>query len=336
MSSNAAFKGTLTNLVDHPATKAWYELGLDRIEPEAIVALKEHDKSAVYRLEGVGPAGGCIIGKRCKRATATVERVIYEEILPCLPIPALHYYGFIEESEEEFCWLFLEDAHGDEFSPCLEVHRTLAARWVATMHISAADIVDPEWLPDRGPAYYLRQLQLTSNIFRQSFNNPRLNRDQITVLKAILARYEFLESRWGQISSLSDSVPRTLVHGDFVAKNMFVCNSKTGPTLLPFDWENAGYGVIFVDLAQSPPSTIEFSANPDIGAYWAVVRNYWPDIKIRDLERLANFGTLLRLLEAINWIAERLSLEWIEKPVSIIDVYECWLAEVIQTLGLGK
>jgi hypothetical protein len=336
MSRDAAFEGTLTNLVDHPAAKAWYELGSDLIEPEAIVALKEHDKSAVYRLEGVGPAGGCIIGKRCKRGAAMVERVIYEEILPYLPIPALHYYGFIEESEGEFCWLFLEDAHGDEFSPCLEAHRTLAARWVATMHISAADIVDPEWLPDRGPAYYLRQLQLTSNIFRQNFNNPRLNRDQITVLRTILSRYEFLESRWGEINSLSDSVPRTLVHGDFVAKNMFIRKDKTGSALLAFDWENAGYGVIFVDLAQSPPASTQFSANPDIGAYWAVVRNYWPDIKTHDLERLANFGTLLRLLEAINWITERLSLEWIDKPVSTIAVYECWLAELIQTLGLGK
>jgi hypothetical protein len=117
---------------------------------------------------------------------------------------------------------------------------------------------------------------------------------------------------------------------------MFIRKDKTGSALLAFDWENAGYGVIFVDLAQSPPASTQFSANPDIGAYWAVVRNYWPDIKTHDLERLANFGTLLRLLEAINWITERLSLEWIDKPVSTIAVYECWLAELIQTLGLGK
>ncbi|HKZ78299.1 MAG TPA: aminoglycoside phosphotransferase family protein [Pyrinomonadaceae bacterium] len=336
MSREVTSEVILTDLREHPAIKAWHELGSSRVEPEAIVILKEHDKSAIYRLEGVGTAGSSIIGKRCKRTTATVERAIYEEILPYLPMPTLHYYGYIEEPEGEFCWLFLEDAYGDEFSPCIEEHRTLAARWLATMHTSAADKVGTVRLPDRGPAYYLRQLRSASDTIIQGLNNSKLNLDDLTTLRSVLSQFELLESHWGEVNRLSHSIPRTLVHGDFVAKNMVVRSNKAGMALLPFDWENAGYGVMITDLAQSPPLSTRFSANPDIATYWAVVRNYWPDVEIHALKRLANFGTLLRLIDAINWIAQSLAYEWVQEPMSKIEVYESRLAEVIRAVGLGE
>lgn len=335
MPKNNSVKIILTNLLDHQAIKAWNELGLDHIEPEMIVILKEHNKSAIYRLVDIGPVSRSIIGKRCQRPTAMVERAIYEEILPYLPMPTLNYYGFVEEPEGQFCWLFLEDAYGNEFSPCIEAHRTLAARWLATMHTSAADIVGTVRLPDRGPAYYLSQLQSASNTILQNLDNPSLNSDHIVTLRAVLSQYKLLESRWGEVDRLSHCIPRTLVHGDFVAKNMFIRSTKAGIALLPFDWENAGYGLVITDLVQSPASSTRFSANPDIATYWTGVRNCWPDLNIHDLQRLANFGTLFRLLDAINWIAEELSGEWVQRPMSTIEVYQASLVKVIQAIGLG-
>src|SRR2546430_5585275 len=45
------------------------------------------------------------------------SRMIYEEVLPRLPVPALDCHGFWEEPAGKFSWLFLEDAIGECYSP---------------------------------------------------------------------------------------------------------------------------------------------------------------------------------------------------------------------------
>ncbi|PYJ99271.1 MAG: hypothetical protein DME23_09995, partial [Verrucomicrobia bacterium] len=105
-------------LVEHRAVRAWSQLQPDRVEPTRIEILKlKRTKSAVYRLHGIGPDGGAVIAKRCRVATAEVERMIYQECLPRVAAPVLRCYGFLKESEEDFCWLFLEDAVGELYSP---------------------------------------------------------------------------------------------------------------------------------------------------------------------------------------------------------------------------
>src|SRR5207247_1784844 len=110
--------------IEHPAVHAWSRLGPKQIEPEAIERLKLKNKSAVYRLRGVGPDGSSVIAKRCLTATAQIERVIYEECLPCLPVTSLRSYGLLEDpANRAFSWLFLEDASGQEYSQHDAGHR---------------------------------------------------------------------------------------------------------------------------------------------------------------------------------------------------------------------
>ena len=49
------------DMQEHPAVRAWAELDPRQVIPKRLVALKEHrkmsSKSAVYRLDGVGPGG---------------------------------------------------------------------------------------------------------------------------------------------------------------------------------------------------------------------------------------------------------------------------------------
>src|SRR5437762_9981418 len=67
------------DLAEHRAVKAWSRLEPERIEPDTIVVLRlTKEKSAVYRMTGVGPNGGAIVAKRCRTTTASVERIIYE------------------------------------------------------------------------------------------------------------------------------------------------------------------------------------------------------------------------------------------------------------------
>ena len=53
-----------------------------------------------------------MIAQRACMAKARIERTIYEEILPHLPVTSPRYYGFRAE-DPDFAWLFLEDI-GDE------------------------------------------------------------------------------------------------------------------------------------------------------------------------------------------------------------------------------
>src|SRR5882724_1426694 len=81
------------DLRQHRAVKAWEGITARQVAPERIEILKLKNKSAVYRLVGVGLDGSSVIAKRCRRATAGIERRIYEEFLPRLPLPRLEYYA---------------------------------------------------------------------------------------------------------------------------------------------------------------------------------------------------------------------------------------------------
>src|SRR3990170_1030078 len=94
MPKHAAVEIIRSNLLEHPAVKAWSELLPERIEPESVEILRERKGSAIYRLEGVGLAGSVVIAKRCRQADAVIEQTIYEEVLRHLPISVIHYYGF--------------------------------------------------------------------------------------------------------------------------------------------------------------------------------------------------------------------------------------------------
>jgi hypothetical protein len=122
------------NLREHRAVQFWSRLQPERVEPERIEILKRKRKTIVYRLVGVGPGGSAVIAKKCLAGTGEVERIIYQELLPRLPHPALRCYGFVPEPEGEFSWLFLEDAGVQMYSPADAEHRALAGRWLATVH----------------------------------------------------------------------------------------------------------------------------------------------------------------------------------------------------------
>ena len=120
-------------LEEHPAIKSWRVLQPRQIELQGIEILQEKKKSGVYRIAGVGIEGAAVIAKQCWYQTALIERTMYEAVLPHLPLPRLHYYGSVQ-SDAEWGWLFVEDAGREEYSPQIEEHRLLAARWLGIMH----------------------------------------------------------------------------------------------------------------------------------------------------------------------------------------------------------
>jgi len=120
-----------------------------------------HSRSAVYRLVGAGPGGSAVIAKRCYHKhseSAATEHIIYERVLPRLPISALHYYGLVDD-DSDCRWLFLEDAGDESYASEIGEHRALAGRWLGAMNTSAQPLAVGEDLPDRGAAFYLEGLR---------------------------------------------------------------------------------------------------------------------------------------------------------------------------------
>jgi hypothetical protein len=324
MSRRGKSKRSQAGVPDHPAVRAWGQLrpGAEPAGVELLHGEEETKKRTVYRLEGAGPDGSAVIAKRCPSEPARVERTLYEEVLPQLPVPTLTYHGLVEEPGGTFCWLFLEDAGGEPYSPRNEEHRALAARWLAALHTSAARLAAAARLPDRGPAHYLRHLLAARATILANSGHRALTADDRAALGSIVSQYDALAARWGEVEKLCDGLPRTLVHGDFVKKNLRVRADRGRAVLLPFDWgETAGWGV--------PAADVGSPAKPDLAAYEAAVREHWPGVDTRAVQRLANLGRMFRYLAAVEWAARGLPYPCPEESRTKLRLYASRLADVI-------
>ncbi len=336
---------------DHPAVKAWRELRPQCVEPDRIEIIKQKTRSSVYRLSGAGPGNSAVIAKRSWKFIATVERTIYEEVLPHLSLTTPHYYGFVEEEEtsvdRQFCWLFLEDIGRQRFSPFVPEHRAQIAQWLGALHSGAANVGArvKARLPDRGPAHYVRYLRSIGEAHPKISGNPALKADDLMVLKNIVSMCEFLESHWSQIEIFCNRMPRTVIHGDCLAKNVHVRTIKAGLTVVPFDWTYAGWGLPAADLGLSALSFHGLTPDdPDFATYLFVVRDQWSRLDVQTIRRLANLGKIFWCLTVIGMELPTLEFAWadvekaglyshyLEKEMINLRIYETVLADSIRSL----
>jgi hypothetical protein len=324
------------DLSGHPAVVAWAQLTHPCAMPRSVTILKEPSsdrkrKPAVYRLDGVGPSGEGVIAKREFCSLATTERTVYERILPHIPVPGLDYYGSIGEQRNEFSWIFVQDAGQHTYIRHDAVHRVAAATWLGTIHTAGQRIEAAQGLPHRELPYYQDNLHTACDLICAYLDRARDPSPEGEALQSILTYAGHLECIWGQLQHLCDALPMTLVHGDFVTQNIRMRVDDHRTAVLPFDWGWSGWGTPVIDLAQSRPGSTH-AANPDLAAYWKVVQRDWPGLQFSTLRRLAQVGTVLRLVNAIYWAALELPYEWVEHPLCCLVLYEARLAEAIQAL----
>lgn len=318
-----------TNLNRHPALIAWKKIDAGKVEAkgiETIQKMKKKTKRAVYRIEEIGPSKTSVIAKQSRRLEAIRERSIYEQILPQLPFPAPQFYGFVEETDSEFAWLFLEDVGGETYSPLQKRHRVNAARWMGLMHSSAAQLIDSVYLPDLGTNYYLECLRDAYRLVLNNLSNPALTTDDVGDLNAVLSQCELVESQWGTVERLCKQIPQTLVHSDFKQDNMRVLTSSSGSSILVFDWGNAGWGVPSRDIANL--SSPEIRA--DITIYCKTVQDRWPFLNLEIIQMLADVGEALLCFEYLRWAAMKLPYKFIQKQMSKIKYYRILIDKFIK------
>lgn len=310
-------------LEQHPAVAAWQSLGTGCAEPEGVETVEETVKSAVYRLLGAGEGGSAVIAKRGRSEGLLAERTIYLRVLACLPVPTLRYHGFLEDGDGA-CWLFLEDAGGRRYSTRRAGHRALAGRWLGAVHVAVDPGLQAE-LPDRGPNHYLEYLRSGRAAILRNLTHPELGPDERAILEATARQCDLLEASWGPIERFCETMPRTLVHGDFVQKNARIRDGRAGAELLILDWEFAGWGIPAVDLSQASGGAL----NPDLIAYWSVVQALWPGLELDDVVELANHGAVFQSLAAIGWESRTLDHEHVSWAVKNIALYRARLARAL-------
>ena len=308
----------------HPALAAWREVAPHAADPGAVEVLHESQKSATYRLAGTGPAGAPLIAQRSMMAKAMIERTVYDQILPQLPVTSPRYYGFRAESPE-FAWLFLEDVGDEPYSVKNHEHRALAGGWVARMHGAATSVVAARRLPDGGPARYLDHLRAARGSIRANLTNRALTPDDVAMLERLAAELDRLETEWPRIECACAGAPTTLTHGDFRPKNALIRSDGQRLRLFPIDWELAGWGVPAADLTRI-----------DLPSYWSVARAFWPDLRFEDVHRLACAGQVFQWLAATRWDADQLVYEaalCLSKPLASLRVVHTRLNDALRALG---
>jgi Phosphotransferase enzyme family len=278
--------------------------------------------SAVYRLGGMGPRGRDVIAKWTSRATVELEAGLYADVLSRLPVPTVRCYGIAPDDDEAMAWLFLEDAGGVPYSPERPEHRRLAARWLAGLHATATGGSAPAALSTRDAAHYRDLLERCRRTITAGLGNPALAAEHQTSLRAVVRRSEMLLDRWPAVERICAALPRTLVHADFVAKNVRITERPTGRTLVAFDWENAGWGPPAIDL----PSV-------DLDEYAREIGGGWPLLPRSELATVARIGRIFWFASCVDWESWAIATESVSRLSKNMPVYERDVAVVMAELG---
>jgi phosphotransferase family enzyme len=288
----------------HPAVCAWAQLDSGRMFPSAIEILKHRAKSQVYRLAGVGINGSAVIAKHCRAESAAVEQIIYQEVLPHFPLTRLHYYGHVALPGEEYRWIFVQEASGSPYNPEHKQHVRSAARWLGHLHRVGPQLPQVGHLPARDANYYLCVLKSArEGLFDGRRYVDEMDSDVVVLIGDLISWLDELESDWDRLLEICGETPRTVVHGDFCArKNLRVFEQGEGVVVLPFDWETGGWGGPAADLWHFADRCADPNGARDI--YGAIVRECWPRVGPRKIERMANLGRVFRLVQSLQWACE--------------------------------
>jgi hypothetical protein len=313
--------GTCDNRASRPdigialVSEVWAQLcraaGRVVAEPRAVVSLKSHKagrKSGAYRLEGIEPR---VVAKRCRRDTALVEQLVYQQILPAISLSAIAFHGCIDDpTDSGYCWLFVDDAGSVKPTEC---HRSLVAQWLARLHTRSAPLADVVSLPERGPAHYLQHLRTAHGNVECCIETVPLSTTERAALDELRRLLDRIESRWDAICRPCSALPRTLVHGDVARKNCRLRDAAPdGPSIVMLDWETAGWGPPAADLrawARPAKKTLGgWGGTVALDDYAAAVAGVWPSVTRRDVQRHSAMGTVFRLVAGIRWASESLNV----------------------------
>jgi ATP-binding cassette subfamily B protein len=301
--------------LNHPVVGAWNAIAPGKMRVDRVELLRPRRRVPIYRL-ALADGKTSVIAKRRLREPLLVERTIYEHVLPQLPVARLNCFGFVGDENEEYAWLFIEDAGDDRLA--LAQHRRLAARWLGMLHGAAAELDLASSLPERGPHHYLQHLRVAHLTILDHFDNPALRSDDRNVLRSLVSTCEQIESGWSRVEAICSDLPRTLVHADLEERNLRLRHEDAGPAIVAFDWELSGWGVPSADIHLLIPG----GSRNDLACYRSTISEYVGGLDDDELRALVFVGKGFRLLATVHWASMYLPHDRLEAGMETLYLNE--------------
>jgi hypothetical protein len=306
------------------AIRAWTRLSLNEEVPAQAEILKpprSRGKSLVIGLGRVGPGGMHVVAKELLVGAARVELALYQDILPRLSVGAPKLIGWTESVDSKRLWLFLEAAVGEQFDRKNQVHRAAASRSLAALHVETACLDLPPTVPRRNLAFYERELIQAASDLDNVVANQALDESDRLVLQSVIRSLYIVLSEWARVAESCAASPVGLAHGDYKRDNMAFTDSRTGGDLRIFDWSEAHWGPIAVDL---------WEVDADLYHDALVECGFSP--KRLTVESWVRLGRLLYSIRAVAWEIPRLSLDWVGRSMKRMALYERSLRGLVEDL----
>jgi len=277
--------------------------------------------------------GENIIAKRCVTATARHERIVYETVLEKLELGVPRFRGLAEDSDDRYCWLFLDDAGNHKYSRSSTSHAALAAHWLAELH-SSTDNVSVTDIPERGAVDFIERLKCGRARLTNFAETNDLDSGTHDFFAHTIELMNALESAWNEIESRCEHMPRVLTHGDFKLSNLRILDAEAGPRLIAMDWEMAAFGPVAIDMHGFNVGDFGSVTALPPSAYLAVSRASWDRFDTHDVDSAALIGTVFRQLSSIEWESQKLHPRSIVKNLERFGVYRQRLTEALKRLEL--
>ncbi len=321
----------LARASDHPALGAWMALTGTTAQAEVeVVHLKSKREGSVYRIIESNPVSTTLIAKRAHRRKGTIEHGVYKAIGSEDSMGSVEYYGCVEEAGTPYLWLFLEDVGDERYSPASAEDRALAATWLGALQVTIARTGAMQQFPERGPDFFQLHLKSLMHELPAIRTRSRLPQDIRRIIQGIESLCEHLAKHWIALDEFCAPVPRTLIHGDCLRKNVHVRRTSGAPEIAFFDWGGAGRGLAATDLgllglpAQGPPGF-----DPGYAPYIDTVRELWTDVEPGLVRQLAQIGQLFWVLKVIHK-----SLPDLDKPLPhVVDNFRLYGAALHRSLS---
>jgi hypothetical protein len=294
------------------AARAWGRVGVgDVTHTDLILAGR---KSTVCRLQLDGGHVRTVVAKRSSLTSLSVERAVYEDVLPRVGVTGAGFLGYVPEADTDSAWLFLEYVTGSEpDAPRWRIH---AAEWLANMHYRSLGLTDLPALPDRGDDYFLGRLRQARRQLEHRLRSLRNDTGRERGACEYAAQIcDDVEKRWEEVVSLVEALPRVFVHGDFSPPNLRLHRCDGCTTMIALDWGSAGWGPPAVDL------------------FWADADAYITAAQRRLCGSLAVGPSVVRHCSELLRV---LSHDWSAKPPGKVFGYASRLSEAVCGLGASK
>jgi hypothetical protein len=229
------------------ARKAAQRLELRADAPDELELLESSWKSTVLRATWCYPQRWSVVLKRCNPGSAELEATIHTEVLPRLPVRAPRLHGHWRETELT-TWLAFEDV-GDE-APDLadERQRAIISRWLGELHSASRELTGLPPLPDRGAAHYLARAKRARALLAER-RSASADPEETRRLGRALETCDSLLARWADVARAASQLPAAFVHADLATENLRLTPTAQGLGVTAIDWEKAGIGTPFADLA---------------------------------------------------------------------------------------